>query len=86
MHKLHAFVRDRHPDAVLLEKVAVSSAVVERLQAVADGAVAEASWFEVRAGANNGASRLLLRRRSVSDFYPAHIMHDVREGVAICLM
>lgn len=50
MRKLHAFVRDRHPDAVLLEKVVVSSAVVERLQAVADGAVAEASWFEVKAG------------------------------------
>ncbi|CBJ28322.1 conserved unknown protein [Ectocarpus siliculosus] len=46
VRKLHAFVRDRHPDAVLLEKVVVSSAVVERLQAVADGAVAEASWFE----------------------------------------
>ncbi|CAM9760821.1 unnamed protein product, partial [Ectocarpus sp. 12 AP-2014] len=46
VRKLHAFVRDRHPDAVLLDKVAVSSAVIERLQAVADGAVAEASWFE----------------------------------------
>lgn len=50
MRKLHAFVRDRHPDAVFLEKVVVSSAVIERLQAVADGAVAEASWFEVKAG------------------------------------
>lgn len=47
MRKLHAFVRDRHPGAVCLETVAVSRALVDQLEAVADGAVAEASWFEV---------------------------------------
>lgn len=48
VRKLHAFVKDRHPDAVYLETVVVSRALVEQLEAVADGAVAEASWFEVR--------------------------------------
>lgn len=48
MRKLHAFVKDRHPNAVCLETVVVSRAVVEQLEAVADGAVADASWFEVR--------------------------------------
>lgn len=47
VRKLHAFVKDRHSDAVCLETVVVSRALVEQLEAVADGAVAEASWFEV---------------------------------------
>eukprot|EP00903_Cladosiphon_okamuranus_P015336 g14166.t1 len=46
VRKLHAFVKDRHPNAVCLETVVVSRALVEQLEAVADGAVAEASWFE----------------------------------------
>lgn len=49
MYKLHTFVKDRHPNAVCLETVAVSKAVVEQLEAVTDGVVAEASWFEVTA-------------------------------------
>lgn len=47
VRKLQAFVKDRHPNAVCLETVVVSRALVEQLEAVADGAVAEASWFEV---------------------------------------
>lgn len=47
VRKLHAFVKDKHPTAVCLESVVISKTVVERLEAVADGAVAEASWFEV---------------------------------------
>lgn len=47
VRKLHAFVRERHPNAVFLETVVVNRVLVEQLEALADGAVAEASWFEV---------------------------------------
>lgn len=50
VRRLHAFVKDRHPNAVCLETVVVSRALVKQLEAVADGAVAEASWFEVMLG------------------------------------
>lgn len=49
MRKLHAFVRERHPNAVFLGTVVVNRVLVEQLEALADGAVAEASWFEVTA-------------------------------------
>eukprot|EP00752_Nemacystus_decipiens_P004452 g4065.t1 len=46
VRKLQTFVKCRHPSAVCLETVVVSRTLVEQLEAVADGAVAEASWFE----------------------------------------
>ncbi|CAN0082411.1 unnamed protein product [Pylaiella littoralis] len=46
VRKLHPFIKEKHPNAVCLETVAVSRPVVEQLEAVADGVVAEASWFE----------------------------------------
>lgn len=48
VRRLHAFVKEKHPDAECLETVAVSRGVVEQLNAVADEAVARDSWFEVR--------------------------------------
>lgn len=50
VRKLHPFIKEKHPNAVCLETVAVSRPVVEQLEAIADGVVAEASWFEVTAG------------------------------------
>lgn len=47
MRKLHAFVKEKHPDAECLENAVVSRGVVEQLEAVADEAVAQGSWFEV---------------------------------------
>ena len=47
MRKLHAFVKEKYPRAVCLETVVVSRDVVEQLDAVADEAVAQGSWFEV---------------------------------------
>lgn len=50
VRKLHAFVRDKYPNAEILDTVVVSSGMVEQLDAVADEAVAQGSWFEVTAG------------------------------------
>ena len=47
VRRLHPFVKDNNPDAVCLETVAVSRAMVEQLNAVADEAVVRRSWFEV---------------------------------------
>lgn len=47
VRKVHTFVKDRHSNAVFLETVVVSRALVGQLEALADGAIAEASWFEV---------------------------------------
>ncbi|CAM9110328.1 unnamed protein product [Ascophyllum nodosum] len=46
VRRLHPFVKDNNPDAVCLETVAVSRAMVEQLNAVADEAVVRRSWFE----------------------------------------
>lgn len=40
-------MRERHANAVFLDTVVVNRVLVEQLEALADGAVAEASWFEV---------------------------------------
>lgn len=47
MRKLHEFVKEKYPRAECLETVVVSRDVVEQLDAVADEAVAQGSWFEV---------------------------------------
>lgn len=47
VRKLHAFVQDKYPNAEYLETVVVSRQLVEQLEAVADEAVAQGSWFEV---------------------------------------
>lgn len=47
VRKLHAFVTEKYPRAEPLETVVVSRNVVEQLDAVADEAVAQGSWFEV---------------------------------------
>lgn len=47
VRKLHAFVKEKYPRAECLETVVVSRRAVEQLDAVADEAVAQGSWFEV---------------------------------------
>eukprot|EP00904_Undaria_pinnatifida_P000303 jgi/Undpi1/10273/HiC_scaffold_28.g12725.m1 len=46
VRKLHAFVKEKYPRAECLETVVVSRRAVEQLDAVADEAVAQGSWFE----------------------------------------
>lgn len=60
VRKLQAFVKDQHPTAVCLETVAVSKGIVEQLEAVADEAVAQESWFEVKRGCSNVVGRGLI--------------------------
>lgn len=50
MCKFQSFVKESFPTAECLATAVVSRDVVEQLQAIADEAVAQGSWFEVRLG------------------------------------
>lgn len=58
-------MKEKHPSAVCLGTVVVSRTVVERLDAVADGAVAGASWFEVSAKPSTGIVADLSRSKII---------------------
>lgn len=47
IHKLHQFAKEVLPTAECLMTAVVSREVVEQLEAVADEAVAQGTWFEV---------------------------------------
>lgn len=48
VRKLHVFMKESFPNAEFLPTAVVSRELVEQLAGVADEAVAQRSWFEVR--------------------------------------